>query len=367
VSATKRRSSKGKGSLYKDTERGTWVGAAVVNGQRIRVRAKTKLEAREKLTAAMRGEPTTTPAAALSAGLTVKVLVDDWRRRLPKKLAPSTRSRHRWACSLITEVLGHLEADAVKVGQVEDALQMLADRGLGAASLVQIRSTLRQVFADALRRGEVSRNPVDKDTRIPDNAKKATRRDVLTPQQARQLLEVLQADDTGLPYLLQLRLGLRPGEAFALHWESVNLDTGTLTVSRGLQRTGGKVQVVDTLKVESARRTLRMPDDVVKVLKRYRRTHIGALMFTSANGNPIDPKGQRATLVQLCDRADVPRVTPNELRHTAASLLLDSGAAIEQVADLLGHTTVRMLDQTYRHRVRPAVEIAAQVDWAKAK
>ena len=49
---------------------------------------------------------------------------------------------------------------------------------------------------------------------------------------------------------------------------------------------------------------------------------------------------------------------PNELRHTAASLLSDAGVPLEHVADLLGHTNTRMLEQTYRHSVQPSTRAA---------
>jgi integrase len=51
----------------------------------------------------------------------------------------------------------------------------------------------------------------------------------------------------------------------------------------------------------------------------------------------------------------IPRVTPNELRHTAASLANDAGVRLEELADQLGHKDVRMVSQVYRHRIRPTV------------
>ena len=47
--------------------------------------------------------------------------------------------------------------------------------------------------------------------------------------------------------------------------------------------------------------------------------------------------------------------TPNELRHSAASLMSDAGMPIEQVADQLGHKDLRVLQKHYRHRIRPTI------------
>ena len=57
-----------------------------------------------------------------------------------------------------------------------------------------------------------------------------------------------------------------------------------------------------------------------------------------------------------------PNLTPYEVgRHTAASLLVDAGASPYQVADQLGHSSTRMLDRHYRHRISDVIETAAAV------
>ena len=61
-------------------------------------------------------------------------------------------------------------------------------------------------------------------------------------------------------------------------------------------------------------------------------------------------------LARLCKKAGIERVTPYELRHSAASLLSDAGVPIEVLADLLGHSSTQMLEQVYRHRVRKVVD-----------
>jgi site-specific recombinase XerD len=52
-------------------------------------------------------------------------------------------------------------------------------------------------------------------------------------------------------------------------------------------------------------------------------------------------------------------MVPYLLRHSAVSLLLDAGAAIEEVADLLGDDP-QTVYRHYRHRVRPVLTKAAE-------
>ena len=88
------------------------------------------------------------------------------------------------------------------------------------------------------------------------------------------------------------------------------------------------------------------------------------LVFATPTGGVLDPKKARTELAEICRRAGVPVTRPNELRHSCASLLADEGIPNETIADLLGHTTTRMVDTTYRHRLRPVVDVAARATWA---
>jgi integrase len=75
-------------------------------------------------------------------------------------------------------------------------------------------------------------------------------------------------------------------------------------------------------------------------------------------GAPLWPSSVRAELTAAAKRAKVGPLTPNMLRHSAATLMADQ-LPLHQVADVLGHTTTRMLEQTYRHRptVVPVPEV----------
>jgi integrase len=109
-----------------------------------------------------------------------------------------------------------------------------------------------------------------------------------------------------------------------------------------------------SLKTAGARRTLAIPADVAAMLQVQVGTDSpsASLLFTAPNGGPVWPSTVRSELADACTKAKVPKVTPNELRHTAATHM-SARLAPHQIADVLGHTTSRMVDETYRHR--PAV------------
>lgn len=97
------------------------------------------------------------------------------------------------------------------------------------------------------------------------------------------------------------------------------------------------------------------------------------LLFPSPNGDVIRAGNFRsrtlASAVQRVQQADpsFPRVTPHDLRHTAASLALSSGANIKAIQGMLGHASATMTLDVYADlfpddldSVAAALDLAAQ-------
>jgi integrase len=377
---TSRKRPNGDGSIYRDQTRGGWVGEVLVDGRRRRVRGRDKTEVSAKLRRLVAEAESGTLSADRT--LTVAATLDRFvSRSVPNRrggaLAPSTRNAHRWAADLISAEIGTKRLHALTTRDVELMLDRLASRPtspLARGTLVKVRSTLRMALHEAMKRREVAYN-VAAFAELPGDLPPARERQALTPAEALRLLDELRSERNGAMYGLMLRLGLRPGEAGGLHWE--DLSAGTLNVTRGLQRDRGRVRVADTLKTTSSKRTIELPPDVASWLVEHRYTQVGErlaaavwnddrLMFATPAGSPVDASKMRKQLAAVCRRAEVTVVTPNELRHSCASLLADQGVPHERIADLLGHTTTRMVDTTYRHRLRPSISVAVEADWRTA-
>jgi site-specific recombinase XerD len=86
------------------------------------------------------------------------------------------------------------------------------------------------------------------------------------------------------------------------------------------------------------------------------------LVFCSTVGTPLNPSNVRRTFALIAKRAGIKDADfPYLLRHSAVSLLLDAGASIEEVADLLGDDP-RTLYRHYRHKVRPVADLATRME-----
>ena len=90
-------------------------------------------------------------------------------------------------------------------------------------------------------------------------------------------------------------------------------------------------------------------------------------MFLNRRGLPLRPQSIRLQLRKYADRAGIGRrVTPHMLRHTAATLLIETGVDIRFVQRLLGHSSIAMTE-IYTHVSDEALQSAlARADVLRA-
>lgn len=162
--------------------------------------------------------------------------------------------------------------------------------------------------------------------------------------------------------------GVRPGEAAGMHDHDVDLDGAVIEVRHGRSRdASGRSVPVDSLKTDYSHRFVELSAGTVDMLRKHRVAMASArlaagtwpdkprLMFPDQAGRVARSEVVSAELAAVCKRVGVPVVRPNELRHTAASIAVDAGVPLDQVSDQLGHKDMRMVTQTYRHKLRPTV------------
>jgi integrase len=375
-----RRRTNGEGSIHRDTTSGGWAGQIFLDGRRRKVRARTRAEVVAKL------DKLKSDAAAgivVDGKATVGHMLEAWSERTManRDLSPSSRSNYEWALRVLGHEFGKARLRSLDVDRVELGLDRIAtgsgagSRGkpLSRRSLKIFRSTLAQALDVAVRRRIIAVNPA-RMAELTPSAARATPRRSLSPEEAATLWQALDGERLGNLFRLMLTTGLRPGEALGLCWDAVDLDAGLLHVRRAVRRDGGRAELVAEVKTPGSWRTIALPAPAVAVLRDQRRVvaelRLAArvwamvdheLVFPTAQGTPWDPSNARDELTRVCADAGIPRVRPQELRHSCASILNDQGVPLELIADLLGHVDTTMLSRTYRHRLRPSADAAVDV------
>jgi integrase len=364
----------GEGTIYFDASKDRWIGAITIDGNRRKVVSKTKTDARKRLDA-LRFQADQGQGVG-DGNATVNDAIERWEKRVlsQQEVSPATREVYQWCCTTLRDALGTKRLRSLTVDDVERALDKLTHprrkgaRPFAHSSLIKVRSVLGMVLDFAVKRGLVTTNVARFATLTPDAERPATRTS-LTPDEVRKLRTHLEGERLGAMFLIMATIGLRPGEAAGLLWDDINLKAGTITVNHGMRLDGGKPVIADELKTKGSHRTLSLPAVTLAAVKAHKTAQAverlaarewadDRLVFATRVGSVLSPSNVRRELDRICTEAGVPAVNPNELRHTAASLLSDAGVPLEQIADVLGHGSTRMLDQTYRHRVRPSVTAA---------
>jgi integrase len=365
----------GEGSISQPNAKGIRRGRVMVNGQRETVYGRTETEVRDAM-AELRGT-NTGEAIPLSDSPTLGDWLVEWfEEYTPDDSSANTLSNYEWAIDK-WEPLHHIPLEDLEVVTIEAHLRELARgrRPLRRNSLIRARTVLAMAIDSYNGRHQITWNPARR-ARIPKGAKPATEKRTLTLSQARALLEAAEGDRLEVAVVLMLWLGLRPGEAAGVRWSTIDLEAGTLSIT-GFRRVEydndgrAEMSITDGAKARSDRR-LALPPEAVDALrrqaKRQAREQIAAapgvwtdsgLVVTTASGGPVDPGNLRRTVRRLAKAAGIfleREISPYELRHTAASLLVEAGIPLEEVSDLLGHKTPRMLLEAYRHRSKRVVD-----------
>jgi integrase len=168
--------------------------------------------------------------------------------------------------------------------------------------------------------------------------------------EARSFLRVADQHRLGALFTAALLLGVRRGEALGLAWVDVDLDRGVLRVRQALQRAGGVLRL-GPVKSDGSARFVAMPTPCVEAFRRHRerqdaegvaagpRWHDSGLVFTTPIGTPMEPANVNKIFAGLCTRSGVRHIRFHDLRHSCATLLYELGVPIENIQDVLGHST----------------------------
>jgi integrase len=180
----------------------------------------------------------------------------------------------------------------------------------------------------------------------------------LTHEQVAELAEAC-----GEPYWLMVNFlaytGLRWGEMAALRVRRVDFLRRRAVIAESVTPVNGVMVWGDTKRHE--RREVPLPPFLLEDLARHvANKSADDLVFIGLRGAVMRyPVFQRGALNQACKRLEIPRLTPHEFRHTAASLAIASGADIKVVQTMLGHKSATMTWDQYGHLYGDRVDVVA--------
>lgn len=334
---------KGEGSVYQRASDGRWMGVVdlgMMNGTRVRrtVSAATLRELRPK----MRALRKRTEAGITGSDQSVTKWVTYWLDEV-STVRPSTKKTYRgYVDTWIVPALGTVKLSALAPEHVRALMTQMETDGKAPATRKQVLSILSAALTVAVREGKIERNPCDTVTR-PSLAKQETHGH-LTLDEVKQLAPVLAKHENRARWLAALVLGLRQGEALGLAWVDVHLDDDEpwMWVHASQSRRDGKF-VIGEPKSKAGNRVVPLVSPVDGALREWRKKSGGrGLVWGPRHTRPDYDEWQA-----LLDSAGLDPRPVHAARATAATILDAMGATPRQIADILGHATVKVAQQHY--------------------
>ena len=158
---------------------------------------------------------------------------------------------------------------------------------------------------------------------------------ILSPEEEKKLLALCPRHLRDA-IIIALHTGMRQAEILGLRWEWIDIEGGVIT----LPQTNTKTRVMRRIPVNSIVRTVLLERKLVSGGSDY--------VFPSSKGIDHHLNWVKHSFRTACKNAGIEGLRFHDLRHTAATRLVEGGIPLHAVAKLLGHSTIRITER-YSH------------------
>lgn len=218
-------------------------------------------------------------------------------------------------------------------------------------TLRQIWFLFHKIIGDALDMGYMARTPFSARTRIKQASPSKPKR-FLEDWEVEALARAIEPRYSALIYAMAYG-GFRPAEALALRVDDLDFDHCEISVDESVIEVEGSITISGDLKRPRSHRSVPMPKTIMGILGLHVRDHTDGerddLLFPRADGGPMYLSNFRVReFARAVKAAGIERLTPHDLRHTAASTWFDEGFDVVEVARMLGDS-VAVAESTYIH------------------
>lgn len=361
------RAAAGGGSIRQRSD-GRWearvtIGTNPGTGKPIRrsIYGSTQAEVRKEMTAILREVDRGTYLTPQK--ITVGQWLDEWLDTFAvTKVKPLTYQSYAATIrNHLKPAFGAVPLQSLKGSHIQQLYNRMLEKGLSAKTVINVGAVLRKALSVALKQGVIISNPCDA-AELP----KAMRKEIrpLTDAEIPLFLKQIENHQFRNAYALCIFAGLREGECLGLSWKQVDFEKGRITISQQLQKTkGGHVSycIADSTKGGKSR-TIEPPPICFDYLREEKRkqtenrlkagelwSNEWDLVFTTETGRYVEIETFYRNFKRIASAIGRPDARVHDLRHTAATVAIASGADIKSVQSLLGHATAAFTLDVYAH------------------
>lgn len=291
--------------------------------------------------------------------MTVDQLVADYIERAANRVSDRTvhTYKHR-ARTMIAPSIGKKKLAALTPLDVQRWIDELGRAGFRPSTIHAATAVLNGALREAAMLGITDRH-LGQGVRRPTIGRPEG--NVWNDEQARAVLAAVRDDPLyGALYHLALATGMRPGELRAVKWDDLDLDAATVLVRRTVTKNPDGGEMIANRTKSKVPRVIALPNAVVERLRWHRTRQTERRLASDAwqPHNVVFDRGDGHWMYsvqwqrfhrKMCAAVGVPCIRHHDLRHSAATLMMERGIHPKVVADVLGHSEISMTMDRYTH------------------
>lgn len=359
-----------EGSVFQ-LKNGTWRAQITLDGQRLSFSGLSQVECRDWIRKMLN---------KVDAGLTYQVMqlsfgeyLQDWLANAKSTVRFTTFEQYEQISrDYVKPILGDAKVFELKPEHIQHLYASHLRNGASARTVRMVHCVVHRSLNQAVQMGLIDRNPASfvKPPRLKSNEMK-----FYDEGQVHNLLITAQAEKDRYLALWKLAVttGMRMGELLGLKWIDLDWAKAYLHVRRQLKVTRGGGFHFAEPKSKAGLRSLVLGQDTLAQLKIHQdqchteRMKLGDawqeqdLIFPSRVGTPTRPGKILSRFKRLTKLAGLPEIRFHDLRHTAASLMLNNGIPLIVVSRRLGHAQPSITLNVYGHMIPAMQEQAAEL------
>ena len=284
-------------------------------------------------------------------------------------ISPSTVSTYaKWIRARLRPKFGNEWLDELTTAGMRQWIIDLVDEGLAGKSIRNVVGIMSSVLGQAEADERIKKNPlapISLKSLVPKKRKPDEDADPFNSDEIKAILTACDRPAELALFQFLFSTGVRPGEAMALRWSSIDWLHGTVRIVDNVVDAEIGTVEKDT-KTSSPRDIPLIPSarDALEAMRPISHARSEYVFLNSSGERWACSQQMRARWVIVVRRSKVRLRTLYQTLHTFASTLLMDGESELLVARLLGHTTVEMVRRTYGRFIPQTGGIKLRSDYA---
>jgi len=229
--------------------------------------------------------------------------------------------------------------------------------GLSKKTLLQHHRVLSKALKQAVLWQLLSYNPASA-VKAPTPEKPKI--NAMTLEEVYKILEIAKGSWMYYVIYVAVNTGMRRGEILGLRWQDINFNNKFISVRQTIVKANNEI-IFKEPKIKSSKRTIRIDNEDIDKLNEVKEKQkdyesiFGPdynkhnLISCYEDGSPPFPDTVTKRFTSLAKKVNLDNYRFHDLRHTHASLMLESGTQMKVIQERLGHSNITTTMDTYAH------------------